>query len=135
MKGIHVYLNFDGNCREAMTFYKAALGGELQMMTFGETKQGDAKDSDRIMHARLTVGPVVMMASDTMSSMTLTRGNDFFVSVDCESKEEVDRFSKALGHGGNVMLAPQEMFWGAYFGMLTDKFGVQWMFNFDKPTA
>lgn len=140
MKGIHVYLNFNGNCREAMTFYADALGGELHLMTFGETKQGDAKDSERIMHARLTVGSAVVMASDTrssdtMSGMPFTRGNDFFVSVDCENAEEEERFFTGLSKGGKVIMPLQDMFWGARFGMLTDKFGVQWMFNFDKPKA
>ena len=135
MKGINVYLNFDGNCREAMTFYADALQGELQVMTFGETGQGAAADSDRVMHARLSVGSAVVMASDTMPGMSLAQGTNFYVSVDCESAEEEERFFTGLSKGGKVTMPLQDMFWGAHFGMLTDKFGIQWMFNFDQPKA
>ena len=133
MKGIDVYLNFDGNCREAMTFYADAFQGELQVMTFGETGQCAAADSDRVMHARLSVGSAVVMASDTMRGMPLGQGTNFFVSVDCESVEEEERFFKDLSEGGKATMPLQDTFWGARFGMLTDKFGIQWMFNFDKP--
>jgi PhnB protein len=135
MKHIYVYLTFDGNCREAMTFYANALGAEVQMMTFADAPQCPAAAKDRIMHARLAKGEAVLMASDTMPGMAFTQGNHSSISVDCESAAEVDRFVAALGAGGKVTVPAQDMFWGAYFGMLTDKFGLNWMFNFDKPKA
>jgi PhnB protein len=136
MKDIIAYLTFDGTCREAMTFYAKALGAEIHMMTFADMPEGpkNPKDaSDRIMHARLAKGSAVLMASDTMPGMPLQAGSNFSISVDCEGAAEVDKLVAALGEGGKVTLPAQDMFWGAYFGMLTDKFGIQWMFNFDKP--
>ena len=135
MKHIYVYLTFDGNCREAMTFYADALGTEVQMMTFADMPQCPEGAKDRIMHARLSKGEAVLMASDTMPGMAFTQGNNSSISVDCESAAEVDRFIASLGAGGKVTLPARDMFWGAYFGMLTDKFGLNWMFNFDRPKA
>ena len=135
MKRIDVYLTFDGNCREAMTFYAAALGAEIQLMNFKDMPQCPDGAEDRVMHARLTKGSGVLMASDTMPGAPFQAGNNFSISVDSESKEEVDELVAALGVGGKVTMPPQDMFWGAYFAMLTDKFGLQWMFNFDKPQA
>ncbi|CAN5732883.1 VOC family protein [soil metagenome] len=135
MKQINVYLTFDGNCKEAMTFYAEALGADVQLMPFGDMPQCPQGASERIMHARIAQGAAVLMASDTMPGMPFTQGNNFSVSVDSESVEEVDRLFAALGAGGKPTMPPQDMFWGAYFGMLTDRFGVNWMFNFDKPKA
>ncbi len=135
MKQINVYLTFDGNCREAMTFYAEALGGELSLMKFKDMPQCPAGASDRIMHARLSKGGAVLMASDTMPGTQFQPGNNFSISVDAESASEVDTLVRALSADGTITMPAQDMFWGAYFGMLTDKFGLQWMFNFDKPKA
>lgn len=70
------------------------------------------------------------MASDTMPGMPLQQGNNFAVSIECDSNEEVDRLFAALGENGKANMPVQDMFWGARFGMLTDQFGIQWMFNF-----
>lgn len=135
MKQINVYLTFDGNCREAMTFYAEALEAEIQLIPFSEMPQCPEGLGDRIMHARVSTGAAVLMASDTMPGTPFTQGNSYSVSVDSEGVEEVDRLFAALATGGEVALPPQDMFWNAYFGMLTDKFGIQWMFNFDKTKA
>ena len=84
------------------------------------------------MHARLSRGAPILMASDTPPGESL-QGNNFSVSIDCESLDEMERYFKALSQGGQVRLPLGDMFWGARFGMLTDQFGIQWMFNYDLP--
>lgn len=133
MKQIYAYLNFNGNAREAMTFYKQCLGGELTMSTFAEMP-GDipAETKDLIMHAELRSGDAVLMASDTMPGMTSTVGSNVWICVAPESVEETDRMFNAMKEGGSVTMPLADAFWGAYFGMLQDKFGNLWMFNFQK---
>ena len=139
MKGINTYLNFDGNCREAMMFYAKCLGGDLQIAPFSEMPGeqlpgGHLKDAkDRIMHARLGSGTTTLMVSDTMPGMPFQPGNNFSVSIQCESIEEIERLFKALSDKGSVTMPLQDTFWGARFGMLKDRFGIHWMFNFENP--
>ena len=86
------------------------------------------------MHARLTKGSSeLLMASDTQPGMPLQQGNNVSVSVHCESVQEIDTFFAALSDKGAVSMPLQDMFWGARFGMLTDQFGIRWMFNFEHP--
>lgn len=134
MQGIYSYLTFNGNCREAMSFYQKCMGAELHTMPFSEMP-GDfpAEAKDRVMHARLTKGPAIIMASDTMPGMPFHPGNNFSISVACESMEEIKSLFNAFSEKANVTMPLQDTFWGAHFGMLTDQFGTQWMFNFDKP--
>jgi len=134
------YLTFDGNCRQAMEFYKKCLGGELYQTTFGEAPpemqcgpDGAKMDKDRIMHACLSAnGKSLLMASDSMPGMPFQQGNNFSITIPCESAEELDRIFQALSEKGNVTLEPQQTFWAKRFGMLTDRFGIAWMFNFEK---
>jgi PhnB protein len=135
MKEINAYLNFDGNCREAMTFYAKCLGAELEMLPFSEVPGDLPKQAkDRIMHARLTKGSAVVMASDTMPGMPFQQGNNFSVSINCENLQEIDQLFAALSEKAKVTMPLQETFWAARFGMLTDQFGINWMLNFEKPT-
>jgi PhnB protein len=134
MKEINVYLSFDGNCREAMTFYAEAMGAEVpMMMTFKDMPNCPAEASDRIMHTLLRKGTAALMASDIMPGMEFHPGNNVTVAVQDESIEEQERVFNAIAAGGTVRMPLQDMFWGARFGMLTDKFGIHWMFNFEKP--
>ena len=135
MKGIVTYLNFDGNCREAMQFYAKSLGAELQMSPFSDMPGNPAPETkDRIMHARLAKGSTeLLMASDTPPGMPLQPGNNVSVSVHCESVQEIDSLFAAVGQNGSVTMPLQDTFWGARFGMLTDQFGIRWMFNFEHP--
>jgi PhnB protein len=134
MKEIITYLNFDGNCRDAMKFYERCLGGELQLAPFSEVPGDFPKEAkDRIMHARLTKGSAALMASDTMPGMPFKQGNNFSISIHCESLQELERLFTALGERGKVTMPLQDTFWGARFGMLTDQFGINWMFNFEQP--
>jgi len=133
MKEIITYLNFDGNTRDAMRFYARCLGAELTLMPFSEAKVDVPPEAkDRTIHAKLTKGSCVLMASDTLPGMPLQRGNNFNICLQCESLDETERLFTALGENGKVTMPLQDTFWGARFGMLLDQFGVSWMFNFEK---
>jgi PhnB protein len=130
MKAINPYLNFDGDTREAMTFYAQCLGGDIEIQSFKEAGiPGPPGSDDRIIHAKVTKGSVVLMASDTMPGMAYTKGNNFWINVDCDDTAEQDRLFKALGAGGKTLMELQDQFWGARFGILTDKYCIGWMFN------
>lgn len=88
---------------------------------------------DRVMHATLSKGSTLLMASDTMPGVPVQQGNHLAVMVHCESLQEIDGLFAALGREGEVSMALQDTFWGARFGILTDQFGVRWMFNFAHP--
>jgi PhnB protein len=136
VKEINAYLIFDGKCGEAMQFYAKSLGAELQMMKFSDgPSQAPPEVRDRIMHARLAKGPAVLMASDDMSPTAVHEGNNFFVAINCETVEEIERFFAAIGEKGTIKMPLQQTFWAARFGMLTDQFGVNWMFSLEKPKA
>ena len=135
MKEINAYLIFNGNCREAMTFYQKCLDADLHMFPFSEMP-GDKvppEAKDRVMHARLTKGPAVLMASDNMPGMPFHQGDNFSVSLDCESVQEIEKLFSALSEKGKVTMPVQETFWASRFGMFTDQFGINWMLNLDKP--
>ncbi|TGE21712.1 VOC family protein [Hymenobacter aquaticus] len=131
------YLTFNGNCRAAMTFYQQCLGGDLQVQTFAGTPAAEhvpAEAQDGVMHAVLSNGSLLLMASDT-GTQPVTKGSMVSLSINCHSDEEITRLFNALGAGGHVTMALDDTFWGAKFGMLTDQFGIDWMFNYDKPGA
>jgi PhnB protein len=135
---INPYLNFDGNCEEAFTFYKSVFGGEFQMIQrISETPHADqlpANERKRLMHVSLPVGNgTMLMGSDIMPSMghKLVIGNNNHISIHPETKIETDRIFKSLSAGGTVTMPLEKTFWGAYFGMFADKFGVLWMINCD----
>lgn len=136
MKAFIPYINFDGNAREAMTFYQQCLGAELTVQTFGETGATFPGAADKVMHARLaTSRGAVLMASDTMPDVPYTVGNNVWVTQDCDSVEEIDRIFAAFSAGGQVLMPLADQFWGAKFGMLTDKYGINWMFNHEYPKS
>jgi PhnB protein len=137
MKDVVTYLNFDGNCREALEFYAKCLGSEVTLMPFSEGPRdlpAAAKEAgQRIMHGRLTKGKTILMASDCVPGMNFQPGNNFSISLECESMDEIEKLFAALGENGKVTMPLQDMFWGARFGMITDQFGVNWMLNFELP--
>ena len=128
------YLMFDGACKAAMTFYHQVLGGKLDVMTYGQAdpKASDA-DKDKVIHARLESGTTVIMASDSGHGIPVKDGDDVWLSLQCGPASEVDALYAKLSAGGQTPQPPQDAFWGARFGMLVDKFGVQWMLNSDTP--
>ena len=120
------YLSFYGNTREAMTFYKIChgSGAKLTLQTFGEAHNGGHDGADRIIHARLSQGTMVLMASDTMPGMPFVIGNNVWITQECESVEEIERLFAAFSGGGQILMPLADQFWGAKFGMLVDKYGI-----------
>lgn len=134
---LNVYLTFEDNCREAFDFYRSVFGGEyLIVQTFADGP-GDMgvpeSDGDRIMHATISLGDSILMGSDTPSNypQPLTPGNNVSLSYTPASREETDEIFGKLSAGGTVNMPLADMFWGAYFGSCTDKFGIHWQLNFE----
>lgn len=130
---ISVYLTFDGDCREAFEFYNEALDGEmLHFSTFAEMPNCSdlaPEDLDKIMHASLKVGDSILMASDNSGSTgSLVKGGNFSLCLDTESREQTDALLARLSEGGRITVPAEDTFWGAYFAMCTDRFGISWMF-------
>jgi PhnB protein len=135
MTQINSYLTFNGNCKEAMTFYKDCLGGELIFQTIGESPLSDKMPrqmKDCILHATLTKNALVLMASDMVSESGLVKGNAVSLSLNCSSEEEIKKYYAKLSAGGTANHPLEDSFWGALFGDLTDKFGNHWILNFNK---
>jgi PhnB protein len=135
MTQIKAYLTFNGNCREAMSFYKECLGGELVLQTIGESPMAEKMPPQMkkyILHSTLTKGGMVLMASDMVGGKGLVKGNAVSLSIDCSSEKEVRSFYANLSAGGEATHPLEDTFWGALFGDLTDKFGNHWLFNYDK---
>lgn len=138
MATINPYLNFDGNTEEAFNFYKSVFGGEFMggINRFKDMPEGDKlpeNERERIMHIALPIGTGnVLMGSDMVPSMghSLSVGNNYHITIQPDSKEEADRLFEGLSAGGKVTMPLEDTFWGAYFGMFTDKFGIQWMVNY-----
>lgn len=139
MKSVTAYLNFGGNCREAMTFYQRCLSAELTVSNYPDASGKPSTDpTAKVMHSVLVLrGNPILMASDTPQTDSLKKGNNFSVAIDGDSREETERVFSALVDGGQVRMPMTDAPWGAYFGMLTDRFGVQWMLNcfVSKPSA
>jgi len=138
MQRLNPYLNFNGNCIQAFDFYKSVFGGEFQTkMTFGEMPGDcavDPSESNNIMHVSLPIGDSTLMGSDSPTQYGEVKfGNNYAISVNALSEEEADRLFGGLSAGGNAMMPMAKMFWGDYFGMVTDKFGVQWMISYTYP--
>jgi PhnB protein len=138
MVTINPYLNFKGTTEEAFNFYKSIFGGEFAMIQrFKDTPEaGKLKgaDLDKIMHIALPIGKGnVLMATDAVDSMgqSLSVGNNFHLSVSTESEQEADKIFNGLSAGGTNIMPLSKQFWNSYFGMVTDKFGVQWMVSYD----
>jgi PhnB protein len=125
------YLFFSGNCKEAFDFYQKALGGKVDIFTFGqgpEQKDIPAGMKDQVMHARLGAGNVVVMGADCPPAH-YAKPQGFSVSLSSEDPAEVERIFNALAEGGQVQMPLGKTFWSAKFGMFQDKFGIGWMVN------
>ncbi|AEQ50839.1 VOC family protein [Pelagibacterium halotolerans] len=127
------YLNFAGDCREAMSFYQSVLGGELEMTAHKDTPSAEhvpAEMQNQIMHAVLNWPDGKLFASDA----PMAQANSFsgaYLSVHPETVEEAERMFAALSEGGEVEMELEQTFWAKRFGMLYDRWGVKWMFNVD----
>lgn len=137
MATVNPYLNFNGNCEEAFNFYKSAFGGEyLMVMRFKDVPaeyQMSENEGEKIMHISLPIGQgTILMGSDRPASMgQVTFGDNFSISINTESEEQANRLFYELSAGGQITMPLEKAFWGAYFGMFTDKFGMHWMVSYD----
>jgi PhnB protein len=142
MTTVNIYLTFDGNCKQAFDFYKSVFGGDFAYVgTFGEMPPQEGmppvseEAKDQIMHISLPISKETMlMGSDTGGewAANLSVGNNFSVSVSTDSKDNADAIFGKLSVGGQVTMPMADTFWGDYFGMLTDKFGINWMVSFNE---
>jgi len=135
MTRLSPYLRFDGNCKEAMTFYKDCLGGEITIQTIGETPMAKEMPADKqnlVMHAMVKKGDLEFYAADMMRD-PLKMGENVSLCLNCDSEEEIRKLFAAFGQGGEVFSPLEVQFWGSLFGVLTDKYGIEWMFNYDMP--
>ena len=135
---INPLLNFKGNTEEAFNFYKSVFGGDFSRLMRYDELPGSEKlpeaDRKKIMHIALPIGNgSVLMAADVIEAMgnQLFAGNNFYLHIEAESRKEADRFYTALSAEGSATMPMMDAFWGSYFGILTDKFGIQWMVGFD----
>lgn len=142
MTTINVYLSFNGNCEEAFNFYKSVFGGEFAYL--GRFKEIPPQEGvppvtgeagEKIMHVSLPVSrETVLMGSDTGGEWAkyFKQGNNFSVSISSDSKEDADRLFNGLSAGGQVTMPMDKTFWGEYFGMFTDRFGINWMVGYNE---
>ena len=140
MAQINPYIHFNGNAEEAFTFYKSTFGGEFAMLIRFKDMPGEsnnmisASEANKIMHIALPIGNCsVLMGSDTPEFMGKHNENEnrSKISIGAESKEEADKLFHGLSAGGTVEMPIADSPWGSYFGMFRDKYGIEWMVDFD----
>lgn len=133
------YLHFNGNCQEAMNFYKSVLGGELEINKFAAFDSPEMPVSDdqkdKVMHAWLKNDSISLMGSDGMPGRTANIGDNISISISGTDEVELTGFFNGLGEGGTVTMPLAKQVWGDSFGMLTDKFGIHWMVNISTPAS
>jgi PhnB protein len=133
----NTYLYFDGNCRDAMTFYGKCFQTKPGFTPFSDVipdlPESAKSAPERIVHSELASGPVVLMASDTLPGKQFRQGNNFSISISCDSLPELDRLFTEFSEHGEVTIPLHDAFWGGRMGILTDQFGVSWMFSFRSP--
>ena len=136
---INPYIHFNGNAEEAFTFYKSAFGGAFaKLMRYKDLASPEhpiaENDANKVMHIALPIGKSnVLMGSDTLAIMGQVTENDNrnTISISAESREEADRLFNGLSAGGKIEMPIADSPWGSYFGMFADKYGIQWMVDFD----
>lgn len=137
MATVNVYLTFNGNCEEAFNFYKSVFGGDFSyvgrfsdMPSDGKGGSMSPEDGNKIMHMSLPISQETMlMGSDTGGEWApnFKQGNNFSISINADSMQEGEKLFNGLSKGGQVTMPLDKTFWGEYFGMFTDKFGINWM--------
>jgi PhnB protein len=139
MARINPYIHFNGNAEEAFTFYKSVFGGQFaKMMRYKDLSSAEfpvaENDANRLMHIALPIGKGnVLLGSDVLEMMGRVTEDDNrnTISISAESREEADKLFQGLSAGGNVEMPMADGPFGSYFGMFADKYGIQWMVNFD----
>lgn len=145
MASVGTYLNFTNQTEAAFTFYQSIFGSEFEggIRRFGDMPPQEGmpplpeEAKNLVLHVSLPItGGHKLMGSDAPEHMgfTINKGNNVYISLDLDSKEEADRLFQRLTEGGVVEMAMTDMFWGAYWGSCVDKFGIKWMFNYDKKS-
>ena len=135
---INPHINFNGNAEEAFTFYKSVFGGEFAMIMRLKDLSGPEfpvaeNDTNKIMHIALPIGKNILMGNDIPDAMGRVNENEnrSKISISAESKEEADRLFNGLSAGGKIEMPIADSPWGSYFGMFRDKYGIEWMVDFD----
>ncbi len=138
MAQINPHINFNGNAEEAFNFYKSVFGGEFgRIIRFKELSSPEftipENEENKIMHIELTIGKNLLMANDVPEIMGKTNENEnrSKISVRVESKEEADKIYNGLSAEGEIEVPLSESPWGSYFGMFRDKYGIEWMVDYD----
>jgi PhnB protein len=133
---LNPYINFAGDARAAMEFYRDVFGGTLTLNTFGEAGASDSPDADKIMHSQLeTTRGFVLMGSDLPEGMELHRGDNISVSLSGDDAEELRGYWEKLSESGTVSVPLEKQLWGDEFGMCVDRFGTGWMVDIALPTT
>ena len=143
MAQINPYITFNGNCEAAFNHYKSVFGNEFSYIGRFNEMPSDEKsvslsteEGNKIMHVSLPISAETVLfgsdSSDAFDQVTMV-GNNISISINATSIEEADHLFKGLSEGGIVKMPMEKTFWGAYFGMFADQFGINWMINFDEP--
>jgi PhnB protein len=135
---IRAYLTFNGNCREAMHFYKDCIGGELTLQTIGDSPLADKMPDqvkEYILHATLIKDGLVLMGSDMVGDKGLNKGNNVSMVLDCDNEADTRNYYEKLAAGGEATHPLEVSFWGALFGNLEDRYGNHWLLNFEEYKA
>ena len=136
MLGVQPYISFNGNCEEAINFYKDCLGGEiLYVQHYGESPMKGMGKDDNVMHCTLKVGDTHIMACDNPQGQPVASGSNISLAIGSNDPSGAEAMFEKMALGGQITMPMQETFWAARFGMLTDKYGVNWMFNCDNPES
>ncbi|MEZ4740880.1 MAG: VOC family protein [Bdellovibrionota bacterium] len=136
MKELIPYLSFNGNCREAMSFYQGIFGGKLEIMPWDDVPEDSCGDNinksamkGKAMHCSLTNGSFNLMGADIPQGEP-KKGDNIHLCINCESVDEIDKLFNSLSVGGDAIMPLGDTFWGARFGIVIDKFGIYWMLNY-----
>jgi PhnB protein len=138
MAQINPHINFNGNAEEAFNFYKSVFGGEFaKIMRFKDLASPEfpvsEKEANKIMHIALPIGKSILMANDVPEILGRTNENEnrSKIVISAESKEEADKLFSGLSAGGQIEMPIADSPWGSYFGMFRDKYGIEWMVDYD----
>ncbi|MES2430971.1 MAG: VOC family protein [Bacteroidota bacterium] len=138
MAEINPHINFNGNAEEAFNFYRSVFGGEFaKIMRFKDLANAEfpvpEKEANKIMHIALPIGKSILMANDVPEILGRTNENEkrSKIVITAESKEEADKLFNGLSAGGQIEMPIADSPWGSYFGMFRDKYGIEWMVDFD----
>src|SRR5262245_58993284 len=138
MRKINIYITFNGNCEEAFRFYRSVFGGEFQYLGRykdvppNEKEKFQPENDEKIMHVSLPISKeTILMGCDNaeLQGKGTVVGDNISISIDTDSKEEANKLFTVLSDGAKIKMPMEQTFWGAYFGVLTDRFGINWLIN------